>query len=105
MSAPSPSAPRDERWAAEDVPRGDAPASPASPASDSIHRLVVLGFITAAAMPPVGFVLGLLLATRLAGSSAKRGFWIILVSVVAAVVWVLLLTTGVLNPNSNDTSF
>src|ERR1700739_4051181 len=72
--------------------------------SESIQRVVVLGFITAVAMPPIGFVLGLLLAVRLEGSDSKRGRWIIAVSVIAAILWVVTLATGVVNPNSNTST-
>ena len=71
---------------------------------ESIQRVVVLGFITAVAMPPIGFVLGLLLAVRLEGSDSKRGRWIIAVSVIAAILWVVTLATGVVNPNSNTST-
>jgi hypothetical protein len=73
--------------------------------SDSIQRLVVLGYITAVAMPPVGLILGLVLAIRLDRPYSKRGLWIIALSVVATGVWVLALATGLLNPNSQDSSF
>ncbi|MFZ0088311.1 MAG: hypothetical protein WAL63_02305 [Solirubrobacteraceae bacterium] len=74
-------------------------------ANASIQRLVVLGYITAAAMPPIGFVLGLLLALRLTKPNSARGLWIMGVSVIAAIVWLLLLTSGVLDPNSNESTF
>jgi hypothetical protein len=72
--------------------------------SDSIQRLVVLGYITAVAMPPVGFILGLLLALRLTKPNSKRGIWIVVVSVIAAAAWILALATGLLNPNSTASS-
>ncbi len=73
--------------------------------SDSIRRLVVLGYITAVAMPPVGLIMGVVLAIRLTKPDSRRGLWIIALSIVATIVWVLALVTGVLNPNSQDSSF
>lgn len=77
----------------------------ASLSSDTLQRLVVLGYITAIAMPPVGFILGLLLAARLDKPNSKRGIWIIAVSVIATGVWILALASGLLNPNSDSSSF
>lgn len=100
MSAPKPPT-RDGRWTAghesNNGARGNGP-------SDRIHQLVVLGYITAVAMPPIGFIMGLVLGLRLPKPNSERGIWIIVLSIIASIVWVLLLKTGVLNPNSNDTS-
>jgi hypothetical protein len=78
--------------------------APANVPSDSIQRLVVLGYITAVAMPPVGFILGLVLAVRLTKPNSTRGIWVIAVSVIAAVGWVLALATGLLSPNSTTST-
>lgn len=101
MSSPTPPTRDDSRWAAGYATHNGA--SP-TPRNDSIQRLVVLGYITAIAMPPVGFILGLLLAVRLTKPNSRRGIWIIAVSIIAAIVWVLALASGLLNPNSNTTS-
>ena len=101
MSSPQPPIRDGRRWAAGSPTNGDGAANGSS---DSIHRLVVLGYITAVAMPPVGLILGLLLTLRLAKPDSKRGTAIVVLSVVASIVWVLLLATGVLNPNSTDSS-
>ena len=76
----------------------------ASLSGESIQRVIVLGFITAVAMPPVGFVLGVMLAVRLEKPNSKRGLWIIAVSIIAAILWVLTLATGIVNPNSNTST-
>jgi hypothetical protein len=89
------------RWAADYA--NDNGASANVP-SDSIQRLVVLGYITAIAMPPVGFILGLVLAVRLTKPNSKRGIWIIAVSVIAAIAWILALAIGLLNPNSTTST-
>jgi hypothetical protein len=76
----------------------------ASLSSESIQRVAVLGFITAVAMPPVGLFLGVLLAARLEKPYSTRGRWIIVVSVIAGILWVLTLATGIVNPNSNTST-
>jgi hypothetical protein len=55
-------------------------------------------------MPPVGFVLGVMLAVRLEKPNSRRGVWIIAVSIVAAILWVVTLATGIVNPNSNTST-
>jgi hypothetical protein len=70
--------------------------------SDSIQRLVVVGYITAVVMPPVGFVVGIVLAARLGKPNSRRGLWVVVVSVIAALVWLLALATGVFNPNTSS---
>src|ERR1700761_1382211 len=79
-------------------------ARPARRSSESIQRVVVLGFITAVAMPPIGFVLGLLLAVRLEGSDSKRARGTLAVRVIAPIRWVVTLATGVVNPNSTPST-
>jgi len=78
-------------------------ARPPSP-GERIQRLVVLGYITAVVMPPVGLIMGLVLAIRLAKPNSRQGLWIILLSVVAAIGWVVAVATGVVNPNSNTST-
>jgi hypothetical protein len=73
--------------------------------SDAVYRLVVLGYIAAIGMPPVGLILGIILALRRTAGGAKHGVWIIALSIVAAVVWVLLLSSGVVTTASNDSTF
>lgn len=78
-------------------------AHPNGAPADPTTRVVVLGYITAVAMPPVGLIIGLVLAVRLAKPDSRRGLWIIGLSIIAAIAWVLTLATGLVNPNS-DTS-
>jgi hypothetical protein len=78
--------------------------APANVRSDSIQRIVVLGYITGIAMPPVGLIVGLVLAVRLSQPNSKRGIWVIAVSVVGAIAWVLALATGLLSPNTTTST-
>jgi hypothetical protein len=64
----------------------------------------VLGYITAVAMPLIGLVVGIVVAAR-AKPGPKHGLWIILLSIVASVVWVLVFTSGLLTTPSNDLSY
>ena len=57
-------------------------------------RLVVVSYILAVAMPPLGLILGIVVATRPAKATAKHGIWIILISLVAALVWALIIAAG-----------
>lgn len=72
--------------------------------TDSARRLIVLGYITAVAMPPIGFILGIVIATR-RRAIYKHGALIIAVSLIAAVIWVVLLSSGVLTSTSSDSSY
>jgi hypothetical protein len=53
-------------------------------------------------MPPIGFILGLILAIRFDKPTSKHGVWVIAVSVVAALVWTLIIAGGALNTTSSD---
>jgi hypothetical protein len=70
--------------------------------SASAYRLVVLAYILAISMPPIGFILGLILAIRFHKPASKQGVWVIAVSVVAAVVWTLIVAGGALNTPTTD---
>ncbi len=58
----------------------------------------------AVAMPPIGFALGVAIAVRFSNLRSRHGVAIIAISIVAAVIWILLLTSGALNATgtSND---
>ena len=63
---------------------------------------MVVGYILAVAMPPIGFVLGVVVAARGARVKSRHGALIIVVSVIAAVAWVVILASGALTtPNDN----
>jgi hypothetical protein len=70
--------------------------------SQSFLRLVVLGYILAVAMPPLGFVLGLVVLSRGARAKSRHGVLIIAVSVIAAVAWALIIASGALNTPSEQ---
>jgi hypothetical protein len=99
ISATPPPTPDDERWDADYASRNGAAANVRS---DSVHRLVVLGYIMAVSMPPIGFFLGIVVAIRSTKMNSKHGAWIIVVSIIASLVWILIITAGALNTTSTD---
>ncbi len=70
--------------------------------NQSFLRLVVVGYILAVAMPPVGLVLGVVVVVRGARARSRHGWLIILVSVVAAAVWALIIASGALNTTQSQ---
>jgi 4-amino-4-deoxy-L-arabinose transferase-like glycosyltransferase len=70
--------------------------------SQSFLRLVVVSYILAVAMPPIGFVLGLVVVSRGARAKSRHGVWIILVSIAAAGVWAVIIASGALNTTNSN---
>ncbi len=56
--------------------------------------LVALGYITALLMPLIGFILGIVVATRPAKVTSKHGAVIILLSIIAFVAYVAIIMHG-----------
>jgi hypothetical protein len=102
MSATSPPSPDQERWTAEYVSDN---GSTSKVRSEGVRRLVVLGYITAVALPLIGFILGIVVANRPTKTYSKHGVWIIVVSIISAVLWILVLASGVLAVTNNDLSY
>jgi MFS family permease len=69
---------------------------------EAARRLVALGYITAVAMPPVGLIMGAVVGLRLSRAYSRHWVWIVALSVLAGVVWVLLLSSNILDTNTND---
>ncbi|HUA05694.1 MAG TPA: hypothetical protein VMB27_17430 [Solirubrobacteraceae bacterium] len=101
MSAGRP-APNGKPWTA-DYASSNGASSRAPSAGPG--RLVVLGYITAFALPLLGLFLGIVVATRPAPATARHGRWIIGISIVASVIWVLVFTSGVLTSTTNDMGY
>jgi hypothetical protein len=102
MSATKPPAPNGKPWTSDYVSNNGATANVrrATPG-----RLVVLGYITAFALPLLGLVLGIIVVTRPAQTTARHGRWIIGISLIASVVWALVFASGVLTSTNNDMGY
>jgi hypothetical protein len=72
--------------------------------SDRDYRLVVLGYITAVAMPLIGLILGIVVATRPNKASSRHGAWIIGLSILGSILWLVVFNSGVLTSTTNDLS-
>ena len=64
----------------------------------TVERVVVLAYILAAAMPPIGFAMGVGLGVR---ARSKHWVWIVLVSIVGAIIWAVVIKSGALS-TTND---
>jgi hypothetical protein len=70
--------------------------------SEPAYRLVVLGYIVAVAIPPIGFVVAIVLARRPTKLNSKHWLWIMIISIIAAVGWSLIFASGALTSTSNE---
>ena len=53
-------------------------------------------------MPPIGFALGVFVALRYPRGTSKHGAWIVLLSLVAAVIWILIISSGALTATNGS---
>ena len=65
--------------------------------ASNARRLLALAYITAVAMPPIGFGLGVVIALRFSSLRARHAASIIALSILASIVWILILTSGALD--------
>lgn len=72
--------------------------------SDRDRQLIVLGYITAVAMPPIGVILGIVIAIR-RGMLSRHGAVIIVLSIIASVIWFSLLSSGVISSTSTQGNY
>lgn len=101
MASGEHSTPDHDHWGAGEVSSNGA--GPAHAVRQAV-RLITLGYILAIAIPPVGLVLGIFILARPAVPHARHGRYIIALSLIGAVLWVLVLSTGALTDNSSDLS-
>jgi hypothetical protein len=64
------------------------------------RRLVA--YIMAASMPPIGFGMGVVIAARFTKPRSKHGAWIVAISIVASVIWIVIITSGAFNTPNPD---
>jgi hypothetical protein len=94
IRAQSPPAPDDKRWASAYASTNGAPSSARR---ESTRRLLALAYITAFSIPPIGFGLGVVITVRFSDLRPRHGVWIIVISILASVIWMLVITSGALN--------
>lgn len=70
--------------------------------SESFERLVVLAYIAAVAMPPIGLLLAIPVALRRDQARSKHWVAIVALCVVAGVMWTLIISSGALTATSAD---
>jgi Tripartite tricarboxylate transporter TctB family len=71
------------------------------PTTQTTQRVVVVGYIVAIGMPPLGFIIGLVLA--LAPRVRSRHWWgIVLVSVIGVLIWIVVVDSGTLNSTNQS---
>ncbi|HUJ35990.1 MAG TPA: hypothetical protein VLW51_12315 [Solirubrobacteraceae bacterium] len=102
MSATKPPSPNGKPWTSDYVSSNGATARTRR---EMPGRLVVLGYITAFAMPLLGLFLGIVVATRPAKATARHGPWIIGISIIASVIWALVFASGALTSTTNDLGY
>ena len=51
----------------------------------------------AVSVPPIGFALGIVIAVRFRNLRSKHGAWIIVLSILASIIWILIIASGALN--------
>ena len=69
----------------------------------TLQRVIVLGYITAIGMPPIGLILGIVLAVGPARLRSRHGLAIIGVTIVGVLIWVVIVSSGSLS--STDQSY
>ena len=70
--------------------------------NQTARRVVVAGYILACAMPPLGLLLGAGIALRLGKPDSRHGALIIAISIIAAVIWVVIISSGALKATNNS---
>lgn len=57
----------------------------------------------AVSMPPIGLGLGIVILTvRPSTMRSRHGAWIIVISILASIIWILIITSGALNTTTTD---
>jgi 4-amino-4-deoxy-L-arabinose transferase-like glycosyltransferase len=70
--------------------------------NQSFLRLVVVSYILAVAMPPLGLVMGVVVWVRGRRARSRHGLLIVLVALLAAGAWAVVIASGALTTTSSD---
>jgi hypothetical protein len=73
-----------------------------SASKPTIDRIVVLGYIAAVSMPPVGFVLALVVGFRDTHANLKHALLIFALGLIACVLWALAISSGALTATDSS---
>jgi hypothetical protein len=68
----------------------------------TLDRLVVLGYIAAISMPPIGFVLALVIGFRDNQANLKHALLIFTLGLMACVLWALAISSGALTATDSS---
>jgi hypothetical protein len=68
---------------------------------ESARRLLALAYILAVAIPPIAVVLGIVITVRFRNLRPWHGPAIIVISILASLIWILIITSGALNTPSS----
>lgn len=91
--------PDDKRWVAAYASRNGAASNARR---ERARRLLALAYIMAVSMPPIGFGLGIVIAVRFSEPRSKHGAWIIVISILASIMWILIIASGALTTTDSD---
>lgn len=100
ISATSPPTPDGEPWVADSATRRNG--SHAAPRRQTIDRLVVLGYIAAISMPPIGFVLAVVIGFRDTQANLKHALLIFTLGLIACALWALAISSGALTATDSS---
>lgn len=68
----------------------------------TLQRLIVLGYVTAIGMPPIGLILGIVLAVGPARFRSRHGLAIIGASIVGVLIWIVIVSSGSLTSTNQS---
>jgi uncharacterized membrane protein YhaH (DUF805 family) len=83
-----------QQWTARTTPAVEAAATTG-------NGLVVTGYLCAFLLPLIGFILGIVAVTRPVKRVAKHGVWIIVLSIVAFITYMVLIFAAIGSTASN----
>jgi hypothetical protein len=68
----------------------------------TVQRLIVLGYVTAVGMPPIGLILGLVLTLGPTRVRSRHGLGIIAASLIGVLIWIVIVSSGSLTSTNQS---